>query len=64
MKEFVIGLLFLIAVAVLIGLWFLFYPLLMLLGMLLRLCVIFILALAAIWLLGKGIVCIWGKLKV
>lgn len=63
MKAFLVGLLFLIAAGVLIGIGCLLFPLLLLLGLLLR--VVFVMAFGffTIWLLGKLIIFIWEKLK-
>lgn len=63
MKAFLVGLLFLIAAGALIGIGCLLFPLLLLLGLLLR--VVFVMAFGffAIWLLGKLIIFIWEKLK-
>ena len=62
-KAFLVGLLFLAALGVFIGMWVLFFPLLLVTGLLLRVCMLFILGIGAIWLLGKFIIFIWGKLK-
>ena len=63
MKAFLVGLLFLAVVGLFIGMWFLFFPLLLVMGLLLRVSLVFILAVGAIWLLGKFIIFIWEKLK-
>ena len=63
MKAFLVGLLFLAAVGVFIGMWFLLFPLLLVTGLLLRVGLVFILAVGVIWLLGKFIIFIGKKLK-
>ncbi len=63
MKEFLVGLIFLIAVAVLSTIGFLLYPLLILLAWFLRIIVVLVLSVFAIWLLGKFIIMVWEKLK-
>jgi len=63
MKAFFVGLIFLIAVAIFVVIGILLFPLLVLMGWLLRLALIFILLILAIWLLGKFIIFIWEKLK-
>lgn len=63
MKAFLIGLGFLAGIGVLAGFWFLFFPLLVFTGLLLRFIFIVLFAIFAIWLLGKIILYVWGKLK-
>ena len=53
MKAFLVGLLVIIAVFVLAGLGILLFPLLLVLGIALRLIIIIAVALFAIWLVGK-----------
>ncbi len=62
MRAFLIGLLFIIAVAVLSGIGILLYPLLLVLGVFFRLVLGFVLVIFAIWLLGKFIIFIWEAL--
>jgi hypothetical protein len=61
MKEFLIGLLFIVAVFIFAAIGFLLYPLLIILGFFMRWIVLFLLAIFAIWLLGKFILLIWEK---
>ena len=63
MRAFLVGLAFLIAVVVLTGIGILAFPLLMVLGFLLRIIFAFLFVIFAIWLLGKFIVFVWDKLK-
>ena len=63
MKAFLIGLITVIAVAILAGLGFLLSPLLIVLVWFLRWIVIFLLVLFAIWFLGKFIMFVWEKLR-
>jgi hypothetical protein len=62
MRAFLIGLLFIIAVAVLSGIGILLYPFLLVLGVFFRLALGFILVIFAIWLLGTFIIFIWEAL--
>lgn len=63
MKAFFVGLMFLFAVVLLAGVGLLLFPLLVMLGLLLRLVVAIALVILAIWLLGKFIIFVWGKLS-
>jgi hypothetical protein len=63
MKEFLAGLIFLFAVAVLAGIGVLLFPLLIALAWFLRIAVIFVLIVFGIWLLGKFIILVWEKMK-
>ena len=63
MKEFFVGLLFLIAVVILTGVGFLLLPFLLILTVFLRIFVGFLLVIFAIWLLGKLIVLLWEFLN-
>ncbi len=63
MKEFLVGLLFLVAVLILTGLGILLFPLLLILTFFLRIAVGFLLMLLAVWLLGKFIVFVWESLR-
>jgi len=63
MKAFLIGLIFLISVAILAGLGILLYPFLIVLGIALQIVISVIFVIFAIWLLGKLIVLIWESLK-
>ncbi len=53
MKEFFIGMIFLIFAGVIAGLWFLFFPLLLLTAFVLRLVLSVAIIIFFIWLLGK-----------
>jgi len=53
MKEFFIGMIFLIFAGVIAGLWFLFFPLLLLTTFVLRLVLSVAIIIFFIWLLGK-----------
>ena len=63
MKEFLVGLLFLVAVLVLSMIGLLLWPLLFVLTFFLRMAVILFLLLFSIWLLGKFIVLVWESLN-
>ncbi|MEA3560301.1 MAG: hypothetical protein U9R31_00820 [Candidatus Omnitrophota bacterium] len=63
MKAFLIGVIFLVATAVLAGIGLLFFPLLLVLGLFLRLILGIILLILAIWLLGKFIILVWESLR-
>ena len=63
MKEFLIGLFFLVAVAILTGVGFLLLPFLLILTFFLRVFVGFFLVIFAIWLLGKLIILLWKFLN-
>ena len=63
MKEFMVGLLFLLAVAILAVVGWLLRPLLILLVFFLRVIVIGALVIFAIWLLGRFIIFVWENLK-
>lgn len=63
MKAFLVGLLFLIAVAILTGVGFLLLPLLLVLTIFFRVFIGFFLLLFAVWLLGKFIIWVWEALK-
>ncbi|OGW79936.1 MAG: hypothetical protein A3G33_05005 [Omnitrophica bacterium RIFCSPLOWO2_12_FULL_44_17] len=63
MKEFFVGLIFLVAVTILAGIGFLLLPLLLLLTFFLRILVAFLLLCFAIWLLGKFILFVWVKIS-
>lgn len=63
MKEFLMGLIFLIAVLALAGTGILLMPFWMLLEAALRMVLVVIFIFFCIWLLGKFIIFIWGKLK-
>ncbi len=62
MKAFLIGLFFILALSVLLGIGILLFPLLLVLAFFIRLLVIFFLVAFAIWLLGKFIIFSWEKL--
>jgi uncharacterized membrane protein (DUF106 family) len=63
MKEFLIGLIFIIGVLVLAGLGFLLYPFLLILGFVFRIFVVTALTIFFVWLLGKFIIFVWESLK-
>ena len=63
MKEFLVGLLFLVAVLILAGVGFLMFPFLLILGIFLRLVLVVAFVILSIWLLGKLIVYIWQRLN-
>ncbi|MBU1125825.1 MAG: hypothetical protein KKC84_07345 [Candidatus Omnitrophica bacterium] len=63
MKAFLVGLLFLLAVGVFMGIGVFLYPLIIVLGVFLRVFVGFALVLGGIWLLGKFILYVWEKVK-
>ncbi len=63
MKAFWVGLLFIAAVFVFVGMWFLLFPIILVLGILLRLAVGAAFVILSVWLLGKFILFVWGKLK-
>lgn len=63
MKAFFIGLIFLISAVLLAGLGVLLFPLLLVLGIFLRIAVYFILVIFAVWLLGKLIIMAWEAIR-
>ena len=63
MKEFFVGLIFLILVLVLAVTGVLLFPLLVVLGVVMRFVIMGLLAILAIWLLGKLIIVVWESLK-
>ena len=67
MHVFLVGLLFIISVgvlmAILAGLAFLLYPLVLVIGMLLGLALIFSIGILSIWLIGKLVLLIFEALK-
>jgi len=63
MKAFLIGLLTLVAVAILSGVGILLLPLLLILTLFLRILIGFALVLFAIWALGKCVILIWSSLS-
>lgn len=63
MKEFLVGLIFLIAVLILAGTGVLLMPLWMLLEAVIRTIFILVFIIFCIWLLGKFIIFVWGKVK-
>jgi len=63
MREFLVGLAFLLAVFALTGVGFLLFPLLIVLGFFLRIILSFLFVIFAVWLLGKFIIFVWGKIK-
>lgn len=63
MKAFLVGLLFLFIVAVLAGTGVLLFPFLLVLGWIVRVILIAVLLILAVWLLGKLILYIRKKTK-
>ena len=63
MKAFFVGLIFLIAAGLLAGVGILLFPLLVVLAWFLRLIVISLLLIFAIWLLGRFIIFVWEMIK-
>ncbi len=63
MKAFFIGLVFLILAAILAGLSILLFPLLIVLGVVLRLVIYFLFVIFAVWLLGKLIIIVWEAIR-
>ncbi|MCF7874926.1 MAG: hypothetical protein K9L87_05485 [Candidatus Omnitrophica bacterium] len=63
MKEFLVGLIFILGVLALSGLGLVLYPFLLLLGFALRIFIIIGLGIFFIWLLGKFIIFVWESLK-
>jgi hypothetical protein len=63
MKEFIIGLTFILGVLVLSGLGLLLYPFLLILGFTLRVFIALAVGIFFIWLLGKFIIFVWESLK-
>jgi len=63
MREFLVGLIFILAVFILGGIGFLLLPLFMLLGFILQVIFGVVLVFFAIWLLGKLIIILWEFLK-
>ncbi|MBM3253859.1 MAG: hypothetical protein FJZ16_06385 [Candidatus Omnitrophica bacterium] len=63
MKAFIIGLIFLIAVSILAGICALLFPLLVVLAWFIRIVIISLFILFAIWLLGKFIIFVWESLR-
>ncbi len=63
MKEFLVGLLFLIAVVFFAGIGLLLFPLIIVLHLILRAILALAFMLACIWLLGKFIIFVWKKFK-
>ena len=63
MKAFFIGLVTIIAVAILAGIGVLLFPFLVVLSWILRLILSLALVIFAIWLLGKLVLIVWEKLR-
>lgn len=63
MKAFLVGLMFLIMVAVTAGLGIFLWPLLFVLGVALRVVLFIAFTIFAIWLLGKLIIVVWESLR-
>jgi hypothetical protein len=63
MKAFMVGLIFLAVLVLLAGISFLLYPLLAVMGLLLRLAVFLALMFLFIWFLGKAMLWLWQKIK-
>lgn len=62
MKAFAVGLLFLVAVGILAGLGVMLYPLIIVLGLFLRMLLSCAFVILSIWLLGKLIILIWERI--
>lgn len=62
MRAFLVGLIFLFAVAILAGIGLMLLPLILLLAFLLRVLAAFFFVIMAVWLLGKFIIYIWEKI--
>ena len=63
MKAFLVGFLFLFIVAVLAGMGVLLFPFLLVLGWIVRVILIVVLLILAVWLLGKLILYIRKKMR-
>jgi len=63
MKAFLVGLFFLLVVAILAGVGILLLPLLAATIWFFRLIVMFLFAIFAIWLLGKFVIFVWEKMR-
>ena len=63
MKEFLVGLIFIVAALAFAGIGLLLYPFLLAIALLLRIVIIFALIIFAIWLLGKFIISVWERLR-
>lgn len=63
MKEFLVGLIFILSALLLSGLGLLLYPFLLILGFTFRIFMIIVLAIFFVWLLGKFIIFVWESLK-
>ena len=63
MKAFLVGFIFLVAVGMLSGVGLLLFPLVIVLGLFLRVIISFLFLLFSIWLLGKFIIFVWEKIS-
>lgn len=63
MKAFLIGVIFLIAVAIIAGLGYLLIPLILVLGFFLRFILLIVLGILVVWILGKFIIFVWEALR-
>lgn len=67
MREFIIGLVFIVGVSVLsliiAGLGFLLFPLIIVMAALLRVAIVLIFAIACIWLIGRFVIWIFESLQ-
>lgn len=63
MKAFLIGVIFLIAVAIIAGLGYLFVPFILVLGFFLRFILLIVLGILVVWILGKFIIFVWEALR-
>ena len=61
MKEFLVGLLALVVLSVMAGLYFLLFPFFILLALALKVAIVIFVGLFSIWLLGKIILMIFEK---
>ncbi len=62
MKAFTVGLIFLIAVSILTSIGILLFPLIIVLGFLLRIILTLLFVILCIWLLGKFIIFVWERI--
>jgi len=62
-KEFFVGLIFLLAAFLLIGAGFLLFPLLVVMAFFGRLIIMVVLGIFSVWLLGKFIIFVWEKMR-
>ena len=63
MKEFLVGLIFLFAAVILAVMGFFLWPLAVVLAWFLRILVVLLFGMIAVWLLGKFIIYVWESIK-